>query len=106
MPTTTISLKLPEDLKNTMAKVAACEGKTAHALEVDTLQSGMADALERRPFFADGEATYQYTLHSNTVYSCAEVNAYIAARLKGAKAVRPPTQPLDAAKPMAPTRLD
>ena len=39
--TATTSLKLPDDLKKTIAKVAACEGKTSHALMVDTLQAAM-----------------------------------------------------------------
>jgi len=36
--TATTSLKLPADLKKTIAKVAAFEGKTAHALMVDTFR--------------------------------------------------------------------
>ena len=43
----TASLRLPDALKNTIAKEAAIEGKTAHALMVDTLQSAMDDALVR-----------------------------------------------------------
>lgn len=99
----TTSLKLPESLKETIAKVAAFEGKTAHALMVDTLQSAMADALERQQFYRDGEASYQDALQSNAVYTGAEVKAYVLARLKGGVAGRPQAQPLDAAKPMTPT---
>ena len=43
----TTSLKLPDALKNTIAKLAAFQGKTAHALMVDTVQSAMDDALLR-----------------------------------------------------------
>jgi len=64
----TTSLKLPDALKTTIAKVAAFEGKTAHALMVDTLQAAMEDALVRQQFYADGEASYQDTLHSNAVF--------------------------------------
>jgi predicted transcriptional regulator len=39
--TATTSRKLPDDLKKTIAKVAAFEGKTSHALMVDTLQAAM-----------------------------------------------------------------
>jgi predicted transcriptional regulator len=99
MPATT-SLKLPDGLKNTIAKVAAFEGKTAHALMVDTLQSAMADALERQQFYVDGEASYQDTLRTNSVYSGADVKAYVLARLTGGEPGRPPAQPLDTAKPM------
>ena len=64
-------------MKATIAKVAALEGKTAHALMVDTLQSAMEDALARQQFYADGEASFQDTLRSNTVYGGADVKADI-----------------------------
>ena len=103
MPTTT-SLKLPDALKITIAKVAAFEGKTAHALMVDTLQSAMEDALVRQQFYADGEAAYQDTLSSNAVFGAAEVKAYILARVNGANSGKPQVLPLDAAKPLTPAR--
>ncbi|MCF8208808.1 MAG: hypothetical protein K9K38_05300 [Rhodoferax sp.] len=101
MPATT-SLKLPDALKSTIAKVAALEGKTAHALMVDTLQVAMEDALARHQFYADGEAAYQETLRTNAVFGGAEVKAYVTARVHGGKPVRPQAQPLDAARPLPP----
>ena len=97
---TTTSLKLPDALKTTIAKVAAFEGKTAHALMVDSLQAAMDDALVRQQFYADGDASYQDTLRSNAVYSGADVKAYVMARVKGDKPGRPQAQPLDVAKPI------
>ena len=101
MPATT-SLKLPDDLKATIAKVAAFEGKTAHALMVDTLQSAMEDALSRQQFYADGEAAYQETLRTNVVYGAADVKAYVMARAAGRNPARPQALPWDAAKPIKP----
>ena len=98
----TTSLKLPDELKASIAKVAAFEGKTAHALMVDTLQVAMEDALVRQQFYADGDASYQDSLRSNAVFSGAEVKAYVMARVNGGKPVRPQAQPLDTAKPMPP----
>ena len=98
----TTSLKLSDDLKTTIAKVAAFEGKTAHALMVDTLQVAMEDALVRQQFYADGDASYQDTLRSNTVFSGADVKAYVMARVAGGEPGRPQARPLDAAKPMIP----
>lgn len=97
----TTSLKLPVDLKATIAKVAAFEGRTAHALMVDTLQSAMEDALVRQQFYADGEASFKDTLRTNAVFGDADVKAYVAARLAGGKPGRPQAQPLDGATPMA-----
>ena len=103
MPATT-SLKLPDALKATIAKVAAFEGKTAHAVMVDTLQSAMDDALVRQQFYADGEASYQDTLRSNAVYGSADVRAHITARVNGvnsaSKSTKPKTRVLDATKPL------
>lgn len=98
----TTSLKLPDTLKATIAKVAAFEGKTAHALMVETLQTAMEDALARQQFYADGEAAYQDTLRTNTIFGGEDVKAYVMARVAGGKPGRPQALPLDAAKPMNP----
>lgn len=95
----TTSLKLPDALKTTIAQVAAFEGKTAHALMVDTLQDAMEDALVRQQFYTEGEASYQDSLRSNAVYGAADVKTYVMARIKGGKPRRPKAFPLDAAKP-------
>lgn len=97
---TTTSIKLPDALKTTIAKVAAFEGKTAHALMVDTLQAAMEDALVRQQFYADGEASYEDTIRSNAVFGGADVKAYVLARAAGGKPGRPQALRLDAAKPM------
>jgi len=97
----TTSLKLPDALKATITKVAAFEGKTAHALMVDTLQVAMDDALVRQQFYAAGESSFQGTLRTNAVFAAAEVKAYVSARVAGAKPGRPQAQPLDGTKPMA-----
>ena len=97
----TTSLKLPDALKARIAKVAAFEGKTAHALMVDTLQAAMEDALARQQFHADGEASYRDTLRTNAVFGGADVKAYVLARATGGKPSRPQAQRLEAAKPPA-----
>lgn len=99
----TTSLKLPDALKTSIAKVAAFEGKTAHALMVDTLQSAMDDALVRQQFYTEGESSFQDTLRTNAVFGGADVKAYVLARAAGGKPGRPQPLPLDAAKPMTPT---
>lgn len=98
---TTTSIKLSDALKTTIAKVAAFEGKTAHALMVDTLQDAMDDALVRQQFYADGEASYQDTLRSNVIFGGKDVKAYVMARVKGGKQPRPPALTMDATKPIA-----
>ena len=98
--TTTTSLKLPDELKATIAKVAQMEGKTAHALMVETLQSAMEDALARQQFYAEGAAAYEDTLRTNAVYRSDDVHAYPKARVAGEKPTRPKAVALDARKPI------
>lgn len=97
----TTSLKLPDTLKATIAKVAALEGKTAHALMVDTLQAAMEDALARQQLYAEADAAYQDTLRTNAVFGGADVKTYALARVAGSKPPRPQAVPLDVAKPMS-----
>jgi predicted transcriptional regulator len=99
---TTTSLKLPDALKATIAQVAAFEGKTSHALMVDTLQSAMEDALARQQFHATGEAAYQETLRTNTIFDGADIKAYVIARTTGGKPGKPLPKPLDAVRAMNP----
>ncbi len=98
----TTSIKLPDALKASIAKVAALEGKTSHALMVDTLQTAMDDALARQQFYAEGEASYQDSLRTNAVFGGADARAYVMARVAGQQPGRPQALPLDAAKPMTP----
>lgn len=96
MPATRPS-KLPEALKATIARVAAFEGRTAHAVTVETLQAAKEDALTRQQFYVDGEASYQEALHTNTVFDGADVKAYVMARVKGGKPRRRKALPLSPA---------
>ena len=101
----TTSHRLPDALKDLIAKVPAFQGKTAYALMVATRQSAMDEALVRQEFHAEGEASYQDALRTNSVYGGADVKVYVIERVKkggasGAKLARPVAQPLDGAKPM------
>jgi predicted transcriptional regulator len=100
MPTTT-SLKLPDALKTSIARVAALEGKTSHALMVETLQSAMDDATQRHQFYSDGDAAYQEALRTNRVYSGKAVSSYIAQRVRGQATSRPQPVALDPSKRVA-----
>ena len=94
MPTTT-SLKLPDALKAQIAAVATREGKSAHALMVDTLQAAMNDAALRQQFYDDGEASYQEAVRTNVVYDSADVRSYITAHIRGEKPRMPKGKALD-----------
>jgi len=97
----TTTLKLPDALKATIAQVAALEGKTSHALMVETLQMAMDDALARQQLYANAEAAMADTLRTNQAYRPEDVKAYIMARAQGGSPVRPKPVLFDPSKPMA-----
>lgn len=97
MPSTT-SLKLPDTLKASIARVAALEGKTSHALMVETLQSAMDDTTQRQQFYADGDAAYQEAVRTNRVYDGKAVSTYIAQRVRGRASARPLPVPFEPSK--------
>ncbi len=97
----TTSLKLPDILKEQIAATAAREGKTAHALMVETLQIAMDQAALRQQFESDGDAAYQEVIATNTRYSGDDVHAYFLAKAKGENPARPQAKVHDHSKPKA-----
>lgn len=89
MSTTTV--RLPEDLKARLDKLAASDGKSTHAFMVEAL-SRTADRLERQRAFdaevqerwADFQRTGQVVLHE-------DMKAYALALAAGKKPKRPKT---------------
>jgi predicted transcriptional regulator len=98
--TATTSLKLPDALKEQIAVTAAREGKTAHALMVETLQTAMDDARMRQQYYDDGDASYQDMVHTNISYAAADVHNYMLAKVRGENPSLPSPKPHDRAKPM------
>ena len=86
---TTTSLKLPEALKEQIAQTAAREGKTAHALMVDALQTAMNEASLMHAFHDSALAAYEETVRINKVYRGADVEAYYLAKMRGETAKKP-----------------
>jgi predicted transcriptional regulator len=104
--TATTSLKLPDALKEQIAQIAAREGKTAHALMVETLQAAMDDARMREEFSLDAEKAHQDMLRTNISYSAEEMFTWMRARARGDKTLRPKPQAYDPSRPMRPDLRD
>ncbi len=100
--TTTTSLKLPDALKEQIAVIAAREGKTAHALMVETLQTAMEDARMREEFHCQAQEAYEDMLHSNICYSHEEIAKWMRAKLRGEAKARPKPEPYGPSQPMNP----
>jgi predicted transcriptional regulator len=89
--TTTTSLKLPDALKEQIAQTAAREGKTAHALMVDALQTAMNEASLMHAFHDSALAAYEETVRINKVYRGQDLEAYYLAKMRGDTAKKPAT---------------
>lgn len=85
----TTTLKLPEDLKDRIAPLAAAQGKSPHAWMVDALQAQVALADMRATFVADALAAAEQIDQGGALYAGEEVAAYLRGRLAGERPSRP-----------------
>ena len=85
----TTTLKLPEELKQRIAAVAADAGKSPHAFMVEALAAQTALAERRRVFVAAAHAAAQEVAQYGLVYDADEVFGYLQDKLKGKRTKRP-----------------
>jgi predicted transcriptional regulator len=88
-PMAATSLKLPEDLKRRIERLASAANKTPHAFMVEAL-AREAERSELRARFADEAAhSEEEALSSGKAFELAAAFDYLAARASGAKTRRP-----------------
>ena len=88
-PMAATSLKLPEDLKRRIERLASAANKTPHAFMVDAL-AREAERSELRARFADEAAiSEEEAFSSGKSFELAATFDYLTARASGAKARRP-----------------
>lgn len=86
------SLKLPEDLKRRIERLANAANKTPHAFMVEAL-AREAERSELKARFADEAArSEQEAFSSGRSFELAATFDYLTARASGAKARRPKTR--------------
>jgi len=83
------SLKLPEDLKRRLAKMAANAGVTPHAFMVDALAREAARAEQRAEFAADAAASEREALDGGKTYPLDAAFEFLEARMAGKRPRRP-----------------
>lgn len=96
----TTSLKLPDALKAQIAQTAARQGKTAHGLMIEALQTAMDDARMRQQFYEDGVAAYKDMVNTNVCYDGEDVFAWMRAKVRGGNPAWPDPKPYRADKPI------
>ncbi len=83
------SLKLPDDLKQRIARLVEGSGRTAHSFMVDAiLQAAEREDLRRR-FGQEAVLSEKEASDTGPVYEAAEVFSYLERRAVGGRARRP-----------------
>jgi predicted transcriptional regulator len=88
-PSTSTTLKLPDELKDRVIEAAAAAGKSPHAFMVEAIELQTQLAERRREFIGSALGAEQEVADYGVVYDGDEVLSYIKARLEGRKAARP-----------------
>ena len=86
---TATSLKLPQDLKRRIVKMAANAGQTPHAFMIEALAQEAARAEQRERFAADAAEAEREARASGKAYPLAAAFDFLEARVTG-KSVRRP----------------
>ena len=83
------SLKLPDDLKRRIVKLAASAGQTPHAFMVDALAREAERSELRQQFAAEAAESEREALESGKAHSLDATFGYLAARIGGKNPRRP-----------------
>ena len=83
------SLKLPDDLKRRIAKLAASAGQTPHAFMIDALAREAQRSELRHRFAAEAAESELEALDSGKAHSLDATFDYLAARIGGKNPRRP-----------------
>jgi predicted transcriptional regulator len=85
----TTTLRLPDDVKARIDKLAAAKGKSAHAFMLDTLAE-TTESMERRlAFEAEAEERWAEYRRTGEYVALEDMRAYARARAAGLKPARP-----------------
>ena len=84
-----VTLKLSDDLKTRINKLAAASGKSPHAFMVDALATQTAREESRRTFVASALEAREEVARYGRVMEAADVHKWLLARAAGKTAARP-----------------
>jgi predicted transcriptional regulator len=92
MSTTTI--RIPDELKSRLSRIAEQEGISTHGLILDAIAE-KADALEQRQsLYAEAEARYAKVLQTGLAVTWNDMREYLDARMAGKHPPRPVPKPI------------
>jgi predicted transcriptional regulator len=85
----TTTLRLPDEVKARIERQAAAQGKTAHALMIETLDASTAAMERRQEFLAEGERRLAQFERTGEYYELNDVREVLLARVRGESAAKP-----------------
>jgi predicted DNA-binding protein len=97
----TVSVKLAEETKLRLNRLAASQGVTAHSLMVDAIESALSSAEEHSAFVVDALRSRKQVVASGQVIEGKAFSDYLKAKARGLKAVRPKARRIDSLLPRA-----
>jgi predicted transcriptional regulator len=92
------SLKLTDELKRRLSRLAAAAGQTPHAYMIATLQAEVARAELRAQFERDADESEAEVMASGTAYPLEAAFDYLKGRVRGRQPRRPRARPWRASK--------
>lgn len=92
----TVSVKLAEETKLRLNRLATSQGVTPHAVMVNAIESTLSNAENYSAFVADALRSRQRVVESGQVIDGAAFGKYLKARARGLKATRPKPVRIDA----------
>lgn len=85
----TTSLKLPDALKERVAKLAEAAGKTPHAFMVEAISVETERTEKYQQFLARAQESKREFDETGIAYDADEVNAYFRAKIQGVTLSKP-----------------
>ncbi len=89
MPTPTTTIRIPDELKARLARLAELEGTSTHSLILDAIAEKTEALEQRQSFYAEAEARYARVLETGKAITSEDMNAYLDARIAGKREKRP-----------------
>ena len=84
-----VSLRIPEDVKKRVARLAGAQDTTAHAFMVDAIREKLEAAEARAAFHAEAERRLARMKKSGHGVPAQQVFTYLERRARGGRPARP-----------------
>ncbi len=97
----TLSVKLPDETKRRLTRLALAQGVTAHALMVNAIEVTLTGAQNRRSFVALALLARKKALASGQVMEGKAFSSYLKSKVRGGKAARPGSVGIDSLIPIS-----